>query len=325
MRNRPRSRVKVNALPASRLAQYEFFHGIQGVYNQVTCHLVGVIAALALLACLSGCSNRYMDMPAFWPIESEEPENFGPGRFKTSFLAKQIDEFYRGSNPGPIGVTTFVNIDDLYVTSTFGRMLSEQMMSELTMRGFDVVELRHADALQFLDSTGEFALSRDVRVVRPERNLSAVIVGTYVVSPQRVYVNARLVDPSSSMVISAGSVEMSKTKEMTKLLRGGSAPQSLERIPVRHLGYAAQPINIYDPMRRNQWAQEEGSSWGGELGAPRRNNSATRLAPLEQLPAAAAPRRRLQPIPAPPAESAPAAAGPDVAVSGGGSGSGPTE
>jgi TolB-like protein len=214
---------------------------------------------MLLISAITACSPRYDDMPAFWPIPSREYDNYGPGRFKTALLADQIDRDYRGATPGPIGVTTFVNIDDLYASSTFGRMVGEQLMSELTMKGFDVVELRHADALQFLDTSGEFALSRDSRAVRPSRNLSAVVVGTYVTSPDRVYVNARLVDPSTSLVLSAGSVEMSKTRELTKLLRGGSVPGSLERIPVRHLGARTTAINPFDPARR-RWEMEE-SEW----------------------------------------------------------------
>lgn len=193
------------------------------------------LLAVAMLLVLAGCSKRYDDIPAFLPFNLGENENHGVGRFKTSYLVDQIDLYYRGTNPGPIGVTTFVNIDDLYSTSTFGRMVGEQLMSELAMRGYDVVELRHSDALQFLAPDGEFALSRDLGVVRRERQLGGIVVGTYVVSPVRVYLNARLINPASSMVLSAGSVEMSKTPELVRLLRGGSLPASLERIPVRHM------------------------------------------------------------------------------------------
>jgi len=224
---------------------------------QRACH-VAIATCASLILSLAGCSSRYHDMPAFWPIPQKEYDNYGPGRFKTALLAHQIDRYYRGSAPGPIGVTTFVNIDDLYASSTFGRMVGEQLMSELAMKGFDVVELRHADALQFLDTSGEFALSRDVRSVRQHRNLAAVVVGTYVVSPERVYVNARLIEPSTSLILSAGSVEMSKTRELAKLLRGGGMPGSLERIPVKHLGYASQTTPL-DSMRQ-RWMMEE-SDW----------------------------------------------------------------
>ena len=230
-------------------------HTLHSLFQRV-CQVLGICTGILLLGA-AGCSPRYDDMPAYWPIPNKDYDNYGPGRFKTSLLAAQIDRHYRGSAPGPIGVTTFVNVDDLYSSSTFGRMVGEQLMSELAMKGFDVIELRHTDALQFLDRGGEFALSRDAGMVRPERNLAGVVVGTYVASPERVYVNARLIDPSTSVVLSAGSVEMSRTPELAKLLRGGSLPGSLERIPVRHLGNVTQQIDPTETSRR-RWSQEEG-------------------------------------------------------------------
>lgn len=216
------------------------------VILQVTCQ---VTLLLGMMTLFSACSKRYDDLPAYSPIPVGDYENESVGRFKTGYIVDQIDHYYRGTNPGPIGVTTFVNVDDLYSTSTFGRMYAEQVMSELSMRGFDVVELRHADALQFMSGRGEFALSRDVSSVRRSRDLGGVIVGTYVISPERVYVNARLLDPSTSMVLSAGSIEMSKTAEIARLVRGGAFPATLERIPVRHVGISTIPLSL-DPSER---------------------------------------------------------------------------
>lgn len=247
-------------------------------YLQSICQIGAV--ALFIVFGLSACSKRYSDMPAFSGIPLRNYENHSVGRFKSSYLAGQIDEYYNGLNPGPIGVTTFVNLDDLYATSSFGRVYAEQVMSELSMRGYEVVELRHSDALQFLNSTGEFALSREIASVRRERDLGGLIVGTYVVSPVRVYVNARLIDPATSVVVSAGSVEMTKTKEIAKLVKGGAFSPSLERIPVRHLGNRQYPL--YGGFQRNRaydWEESqypEPSYWPGEdmpggdaKGAPR--------------------------------------------------------
>jgi TolB-like protein len=231
---------------------------LSGKLIQKPCHVLALFALIALIA-LIGCSKRYDDLPSFSPIPIDDYENHSVGRFKTSFLAEQIDTYYRGTNPGPIGVTTFVNIDDLYNTSTFGRMYGEQLMSELAMRGYDVVELRHADALQFLNNTGEFALSRDMGLVKKSHNLGGVVVGTYVVSPERVYVNARLVDPSSSIILSAGSVEMSKSNEITRMLRGGSFPGTLERIPVKHLGTSTYPASLFPAPAARVYDMEESS------------------------------------------------------------------
>lgn len=221
---------------------------------QGACQLVLFITIILL--CTS-CSRRYDELPAYWPLPFEDYENQSVGRFKSSYIADQLDEFYRGTDPGPIGVTTLVNVDDLYSSSTFGRMYAEQMMSELAMRGYKVIELRHSDALQFLGNSGEFGLSRDMTAVRRERELGAVLVGTYVVSPVRVYVNIRLLDPASSTVLSAGSVEMSKTKEIAKMLKQGGVVASLERIPVRHIGLATYPAPISQNWESRVYDLEE--------------------------------------------------------------------
>lgn len=212
---------------------------------------------IAMLVALSGCSKRYDNMPAFLPVNFGDPVNYSVGRFKTAYVADQIDYFYRGTSNGPIGVTTLVNLDDLYSTSSFGRMYAEQLMSELAMRGFDVIELRHADALQFLNNSGEFALSRDISAIRNARDLAGVVVGTYVESPDRVYVNVRLIDPATSLIVSAGSVEFGRTREVSKLLRGNSLPVALERIPVKNLGYSQAPLAMFPKHIRNYYDLEE--------------------------------------------------------------------
>ena len=226
------------------------FHSLNGKLFRAS-----FLFALVLLSgFFAGCSKRYHDLPVFSAFPIRDYENGSVGRFKTSYLADQIHAYYRGNTNGPIGVATFVDIDNLYGSSTFGRMLSEQLMSELTMRGYNVIEMRQAAALQVMFGQGEFGLSQEVNILKPAQDLSGLVVGTYVASPERVYLNARLIDPASSVVISAGSVEMDKTPEIARLIRGSSMPATLERIPVKHLGYATQvPANYWPYMPPVTW------------------------------------------------------------------------
>ena len=191
---------------------------------------------------LSSCSRRYADLPPYSFIDNEQ----SVGKFKTTYIAEKIDDYYKGINPGPIAIASFVNIDDLHMTSTFGRMLAEQLMSELVMRGYEVVELRHSQAIQFLaDDGGEFALSRNINNLRKERNLGGIVVGTYTVSPKRVYLNARLINPTTSVVLSAATAEMSKTSEIEKMLKGGTGSgvtTTLERVPIRDVNETATSL-----------------------------------------------------------------------------------
>lgn len=205
------------------------------------------LASALLIATSIACSKRYDNLPAFSAIPFGDPVNQSVGRFKTSYLADQIHAYFRGQISGPIAVTTFVDLDDLNQSSTFGRVVGEQLISELAMRGYNVIEIRMAEAMQIMDHKGEFGLSRQMPLLKDSQQLSALVVGTYVVSPQRVYLNTRVIDPASATIISAGSVEMRKTAEIAQLVRSNSFPPSLERIPVRHFGYSTYPAPYYWP------------------------------------------------------------------------------
>lgn len=227
------------------------------------------LVLLLMVLCSGACSKRYQDLPVFSALPIRDVENQSVGRFKTSYLADQIHAYFRGNVSGPIAVTTFVDIDNLYDTSTFGRLLAEQMMSELTMRGYNVVELRQAEALQIMHDRGEFGLSRDMATLKKNQDLSALVVGTYTASPERVYINCRVIDPASSMVASVGSVEMYKTAEISRLLRTNNFPPSLERIPVRHLGYGrVPPMHYYPYYMPPSWAPDPSGYDSEEESAP---------------------------------------------------------
>lgn len=250
-----------------------------------------VVCALGILlvGCF-GCSKRYDNLPVYSSIPFWDLENTSVGRFKTSYLARQIHAYFRGNVHGPIAVATFVNIDNLYGSSTFGRMLGEQMMSELSMLGYDIIELRHADALQVLDDEGEFGLSRDVSVLKRVQNVSAIVLGTYIASPERVYLNARLIDPASSMVISAGSVEMKRTDEISRMLRTSTLPATLERVPVRQIGRESMPQAAYWPYPPQVGFQAQRFQDEEQFYPEQRQEDSTNLpAPLPNTPPTAIP------------------------------------
>lgn len=245
-----------------------------------------LLSTALILLPLAGCSKRYTELPAFSAIPISDSFNYSVGRFKTSYLADQIHAYFRGSTRGPIGVATFVDLDNLYESSSFGRMLGEQIMSELVMRGYNVIELRRAQSIQILEYQGELGLSREVPLLKDWQDLSGVIVGTYVVSPVRVYLNVRLIDPASSVVLSAGSVEMAKTSEIARLLRNNVVPPSLERIPVRQLGYGTFPQPYYWPTpymgRKPMYDEEDLYGEGQDSGKPDNSLPVPQTAPAPQ-------------------------------------------
>lgn len=101
-------------------------------------------------------------------------------------------------------VASFVNINNLEESSSFGRIIAEQIASRFAQRGQRVIEMKlRQNSIFISEGKGEFMLSRDLREISRTHNASAVVVGTYADGGDRLYVSARLVRPTDSIVISA--------------------------------------------------------------------------------------------------------------------------
>ena len=106
-----------------------------------------------------------------------------------------------------IAVTTFVNVDHMYRSATFGRYMTERMITELSSMGFNVVEFRMTGDVFTDMRIGELALSREMSRILPDHKVDAVVVGTYAKAvDENILVNARMVDGKTQNVISAGSM-----------------------------------------------------------------------------------------------------------------------
>lgn len=108
------------------------------------------------------------------------------------------------SQSDAILVASFVDINNLSKSNTFGRMFAEHVSSRLSQRGFKVIDIRlRTDSVFMEEGKGEFLLSRDLRVVSKNYNAAAMVVGTYCESVRGIYVSARIINPSDSTVISS--------------------------------------------------------------------------------------------------------------------------
>ena len=101
-------------------------------------------------------------------------------------------------------VASFVNVDNLEQSSTFGRIIAEQIGSRFAQKGYKVVEMKLRQHSVFMaERKGEFLLSRDLREVSRNHNAAAVVVGVYGEAYDRVYVSSRIVRPSDNVVIAS--------------------------------------------------------------------------------------------------------------------------
>ncbi len=144
-----------------------------------------------------------------------------------------------GEEEGVIGVATFVDLNNLYRTSPLGRYLSEQLMGELQRAGFPVVEIRKTDSMLIKEHYGEYGLSREIEEIAKQTSARLILLGTYLVRGDYVFINARLVSSEDSMVASSAMKIMRKDRFMKKMLWPSAAPHNrgkAVKIPVKAFG-----------------------------------------------------------------------------------------
>jgi TolB-like protein len=104
----------------------------------------------------------------------------------------------------PLLVSSFVNIDNLQQSSTFGRVIAEQIGSRFAQHGYKIIEMKMRTGSIFVqEKTGELVLSRQLREISFQHDAYAVVVGTYGESKESVYVTAKLVRAKDSVILSS--------------------------------------------------------------------------------------------------------------------------
>lgn len=131
-----------------------------------------------------------------------------------STLVKQLE----GSlDDRAILAASFVNIDDLKDTSTFGRVASQQIATQFTRAGYKVKEMLLRKNVIIKQKTGEFLLSRELKEISVKHNAQAVIVGTYALASNYVYLTAKLVNTVDSTVLSSYDYRIPVDRDVKKL------------------------------------------------------------------------------------------------------------
>ena len=125
-------------------------------------------------------------------------------------------EIQPGAN---IIAASFASIDDLTQSSSFGRVTSQQLVSQLTASGYSVVDMLLRSDVYINPSQGEFLLSRAVNEISVEHNAHVVLVGTYAAGDDNVFVTAKLIRASDSVILASHDYVLPYTRDMRMLLR----------------------------------------------------------------------------------------------------------
>lgn len=222
----------------------------------------GLVIFFSIMALLFLHQKAY----AFWPFAPERHASAGttlrkdpqlsrekvvkpPGNYAKDFqeqIRGMANELFRNlEDPDPemgelgdgVLVCTFVDLKKLYRTSSFGRYLAEQMMTEMQNRRYTVLELRKSKAVLVQERKGEYGLSRQPEEIRDEVAAGAMLTGTYTPVQDHVIVNARIIDNRTAALLSSATMVFPRNTLINQLLTetASATPRQPEPIYMKRL------------------------------------------------------------------------------------------
>jgi len=132
----------------------------------------------------------------------------------------------------PIIIASFVNVDDLEQSSTFGRIVSEYVASRLSQLGYKVIEMKLRKSIFVKKDGGEFILSREAKNIYTEHQAQAAFLGIYAIASTHVNVSARIVNLNDSTIIASYDYQIPLSDDIYEMVTPkASKPQPYAFMP----------------------------------------------------------------------------------------------
>ncbi len=153
------------------------------------------IPLLAASALLAGCeTTTKVREPSY--ADARNDQFIVENRKAAQALTSQLQQ----SNAVML-IGTLANVDTLEQSTTFGRIVSEQISAQFTQQGFNMLEMKFRESVYVQNNQGEFMLTRQVSELANLYAAQAVVVGSYAESRDFVYVNLKVIAPQTNAVM----------------------------------------------------------------------------------------------------------------------------
>ena len=116
-------------------------------------------------------------------------------------------------------IATLVNVDALDRSSTMGRLVSEQISARFTQAGQRMVEMKFRNNVYISQSQGELMLTREIHELANAHNAQAVIVGSYGESKDYVFINLKVIQPTTNVVLATHDYALPINDDVRVMLR----------------------------------------------------------------------------------------------------------
>jgi hypothetical protein len=175
------------------------------------------VAAFALAGCADSPYSPTRKVEPTWEQAASNP--LVPANYKAAdALLGQVKPILDMGQP--LIATTVVSIDALDQSSTLGRLISEQVAGRFTQAGYQMVEMKFRNSVYVKQSQGELMLTREIKDLAKSHDAQAVIVGTYGQSDDFVFVNLKVIQPATNVVLAVHDYVLPLDSSIRALVRG---------------------------------------------------------------------------------------------------------
>jgi TolB-like protein len=172
----------------------------------------------AVLACpllLGACSTQPQEDTNYTSVAANA---FVAANYRAAdALALQL----RGklSEDKPLIMATIVNIDALEQSSMLGRLVSEQLSTRLAQGGMKMLEMKLRNSVYLKRGQGELMLTREIGDVAHTHNAQAVVVGSYAETREAVFINVKVIQPTTNLVLAGHDYVLAKEGTVRSMLQ----------------------------------------------------------------------------------------------------------
>lgn len=119
----------------------------------------------------------------------------------------------------PLIMATMVDIDALEQTSMLGRLVSEQLSTRLAQGGMKMLEMKLRNSVYLKRGQGELMLTREIGEVASAHNAQAVVVGSYAETREAVFINVKVIQPTTNLVLAGYDYVLAKETTVRSMLQ----------------------------------------------------------------------------------------------------------
>jgi len=203
----------------------QFLSGLREFFLVFKYFFPFAIAVWLILTGISGCAKKTPPEGSAGksPFTLPDPQPYSNLLESSYAAADSLGKWLRlrgFPSDESILAASFADIDDLTKSSTLGRIVSEQIASRLSQHGFRIVEVKLRQESVFIkEGEGEFLLSREVLSLGETRGAHAVLVGTYAVSKNFIFISVRVVRTEDNSVVTGYDYELPNDSTTRSMLR----------------------------------------------------------------------------------------------------------